>query len=195
MDEKSLSANFFLDSITSVFNLVILAFVQNEWMLYIGGMVAFLDNTSTTMFRSLISKNVNADEVGRVFSVVGFFQALLPFATGPAFGYLYKNTVEHQPNAFLLLVIGIKFVLFVVVFLVNNGMRREERRRCKKNKEKLDTIAKEDPHQLQTKLISENKDNLVAHHIAAKSLANNASDDESCESSLSNTDPDLPSSN
>ena len=67
----------FLDSITSVVNLFVLAFVQNVWMLYIGGIVAFLDNTSTTMFRSLISKNVKADEIGKVFSVVGVFQALL----------------------------------------------------------------------------------------------------------------------
>ena len=104
-----------LDSITSVVNLFVLAFVQNVWMLYIGGIVAFLDNTSTTMFRSLISKNVEADEIGKVFSVVGVFQALLPFASGPIFGYLYKSTVAYQPNSFLFLVIGILPCIHILI--------------------------------------------------------------------------------
>ena len=81
-------------------------------MLYIGGIIALLDNTSTTMFRSLISKNVDADEIGKVFSVVGVFQALLPFASGPIFGYLYKSTVEYQPNAFLFLIIGTYWLVY-----------------------------------------------------------------------------------
>ena len=148
-------------------------------MLYVGGIVAFLDNTSTTMFRSLISKNVDADEIGKVFSVVGVFQALLPFASGPIFGYLYKSTVAFQPNAFLFLVISIKILLFIVVFCVNRGMIREEKH-SKKVKAKLEK--ENDNHDLQTKLISEdNKDNLISHHMAAKSLANKVSNDESSE--------------
>ena len=51
------------DSSTSVVNLIIMALAVNEWMLYIGGLFAFLDSTSTTMFRSLISKNVQNDKI------------------------------------------------------------------------------------------------------------------------------------
>ena len=170
-----------LDSITSVVNLFVLAFVQNVWMLYIGGLVAFLDNTSTTMFRSLISKNVKADEIGKVFSVVGVFQALLPFASWPIFGYLYKSTVAYQPNSFLFLVIGIKFLLFIVVLSVNQGMLREASRYSGKIKENVGIENDNDEGQLQTKLITDEKDNFELHVLAAKSLANNVCNDESSE--------------
>ena len=87
-------------------------------MLYIGSAIAFLDSTSTTVFRSLISKIVDADEVGKVFSVVAIFQALLPFVGSPMFGILYKNTVSTHPNAFLFLITAIKCLVFSVVFIV-----------------------------------------------------------------------------
>lgn len=69
-----------LDVVTSFVNCFIIAFCTEEWQLYLGAIFAILDATSTTLFRSLITKNVNPDEVGKVFSIVGTFQALLPFA-------------------------------------------------------------------------------------------------------------------
>ena len=74
-------------------------------MLYAGCAIAFLDSTSTTVFRSLISKIVQPDEIGKVFSVLAIFQAMLPFICTPLFGMLYKNTVATQPNAFIFLII------------------------------------------------------------------------------------------
>lgn len=97
---------------------MIMALCVNEWMLYVGGVIALLDATSTTMFRSLITKLVHADEVGKVFSVVGTFQALMPFAAGPIFGFLYKNTVSYLPSAFLFLISALKFVVFLIVVVV-----------------------------------------------------------------------------
>ena len=169
-----------------------LAFVKYQWMLYLGCFVAFLDGTTTTVFRSLISKNVENDEIGKIFSVVGIFQALLPFASGPIFRNLYKATVESQPNAYLFLIIGIKMLLFMVVFGVNRGMLKEEGK-YKKQKEKLDIgNNKDEAEQLQTKLISENKDNLLSHHtMAAKSLANKVSNDESSEDGTQKMYPNL----
>ena len=74
----------------------------------------------------MISKAVGEDEIGKIFSVVGVFHALLPFVSGPLFGYLYRSTLEHQPNAFLFLLIGIKFLLFLLVMLLKKVMREEE---------------------------------------------------------------------
>ena len=116
-----------LETFTSIINLFIVAFVQNEWMLYIGGLVAFLDTAATTMFRSLLSKSVLADEVGKVFSVFGVFHALIPFVGGPMFGYLYRHTVEYQPNAYLFLLIAIKGLIFIIMFIINRLIPREEK--------------------------------------------------------------------
>ena len=116
-----------LESSTSIINLLILVFVHNDWMLYIGGLISFLETSATTVFRSMISKAVKDDEIGKMFAVVGLFHALLPFATGPLFGYLYSETVEHQPNAFLFLLIIIKVILFMVVALLKKMIGKEDK--------------------------------------------------------------------
>ena len=85
-----MNAFSFSDQFTAIANYAILACVTYDWMLYLGAAISFLDYTSTTMFRSTITKNVHANEVGRVFSVVGTFQAMMPFAAGPLYGFLYK---------------------------------------------------------------------------------------------------------
>ena len=89
-----------------------------DWMIYLGVFISILDYASSTIFRSLISKNVQANEVGKVFSVVGIFETLIPFGTAPLFGFLYKSTVAFQPNAFLFLVVGIKGVVLFLMMIV-----------------------------------------------------------------------------
>jgi hypothetical protein len=96
-----------------------------DWMVYLGVFVSILDYASSTMFRSLISKNVQANEVGRVFSVVGILETLMPFATAPVFGFLYKSTVEYQSNAFLFLVAGLKGAVLVLMMIVRLKERKE----------------------------------------------------------------------
>ena len=93
-------------------------------MLYLGTAIAFLDSTTTTVIRSLITKIIHPDEVGRVFSVVAIFIAILPFIGSPMFGLLYKNTVATQPNAFIFLITGIKGLVFLVVLCVYIQMKK-----------------------------------------------------------------------
>ena len=119
---------YFIDSLSSVVNYLIIAFAVNAWMLYIGGAVAILDATSTTLYRSMITKNVDADEVGKVFSIVATFQALIPFMSGPAYNYLYRYTVAYFPSAWVYLVIAIRLFNFSALLIVNIGMRREKKR-------------------------------------------------------------------
>ena len=78
------------DAMTSIVNYSLVACVVQSWMLYLGGFISFLDFTSTTLFRSTISKNVHPTEVGRVYSVLGIFQALIPLATGTIFNTIYR---------------------------------------------------------------------------------------------------------
>ena len=49
-------------------------------------------------------------KVGKIFSIVGAFQAFLPFASSPLFGFLYRATVATFPAAFLFLVAALKLV-------------------------------------------------------------------------------------
>ena len=112
-----------------------MALSTNGWMLYLGGAVAILDLTSSTIYRSMLTKNVNPDEVGKVFSVVATFQALLPFMAGPAYNDLYKYTVSYLPQVWIYLVISIRVFNFFVLLIVTIGMRKQEKR--KENDEHL----------------------------------------------------------
>ena len=73
----------------------------------------------------MITKTVDPDEVGKVFSIVGTFQALLPFASSPLFGFLYRETVAYFPAAFLFLVAGLKCIEAIVVVVVFIGAKRD----------------------------------------------------------------------
>merc|ERR1719423_323172 len=97
-------------------------------MLYIGSLIAFLDMTSTTMFRSMISKIVHANEVGKVFSVVGTFQAFVSFIAGPTYNTLYGKTVRTFPQAFIVLIIATKVLVFFDILTVHLTMRRNKDR-------------------------------------------------------------------
>jgi len=121
------SAIALTDAVTAVINLLFFAFAVSEWMLYVGGLIAILDSTTTTMLRSMISKMVHANEVGSVFSIVGTFQAFIPFIAGPLYGFLYKETVATFPAAFIFVVIGLKTIVFFDVLIVHLKSRKVQK--------------------------------------------------------------------
>lgn len=99
------------------------------WEILSGSILTFMYSS-----RSLITKYVEPDEVGKIFSIVGTFQALLPFASGPLFGFLYRDTVAFLPQAFLLVVAGFKLIEGVVVLIVFVGVKRDQRKMKKELK-------------------------------------------------------------
>ena len=116
---------FVLDAATSTIQNSIVAFATQEWMIYLASGIAFLASTSTTVMRSMITKIVPSTETGRVFCVVEFLKAILPFGGLAIFGKLYAGTVGSHPNAFLFLSISLKFTTFVIVLIIYLTMRRQ----------------------------------------------------------------------
>lgn len=51
-----------------------MAFAKVDWILYLSGLVAFLNPCSTTCARANITKLVSPFEIGATFAVVGAFQ-------------------------------------------------------------------------------------------------------------------------
>ena len=104
--------------------MIIMALATTTWMVYLAAFVAFLETTSYTMIRCMISKNVEPDEVGKVLSFVGAFQAFVPIISAPIFGMIYRNTLEIMPETYLIVLACLWFIDFSIVVYIDRGLRR-----------------------------------------------------------------------
>ncbi len=72
--------------------------------------------------RCMITKHVQPDEVGKLLSVVGAFQAFIPIISSPIFGLIYRSTVETLPQTFLIVLAALFFIDWVILFAINRGI-------------------------------------------------------------------------
>merc|ERR1712156_1228068 len=88
-------------------------------------------------------------------SIVGAFQAFLPFGSSPLFGFLYRATVATFPAAFLLLVAGLKLIEAIVVLVVYVGVKRD----MKKFRQIEETLKEKDQEEMPPLLSGTVEDN------------------------------------
>ncbi|TRY71632.1 hypothetical protein TCAL_14873 [Tigriopus californicus] len=103
---------------------LIVAFASSEWMLYLGACIAFLDATSFTMLRCMISKYVEPDEFGTILSIIGAIQSFIPIASSPIFGILYRSTVELFPQLYLLVLAALFLIDWGVLLYIHVGLKK-----------------------------------------------------------------------
>lgn len=66
--------------------------------------------------RSIASKLVPCDELGKVMSLFGVCEALMPLVYGPMYSATYRATISTMPGAFFLLGGGLTLPA-VIIFL------------------------------------------------------------------------------
>lgn len=94
------------------------------WIMFLSA--AFqLNSVITVTIRSQSTKEVDKDEIGRIFSVVALGQALVPLIANPMFGGIYKATLDSFEGAYLFTVDA----LLVFVFASSLYMFWDERKR------------------------------------------------------------------
>lgn len=72
--------------------------------------------TSFTAMRSIATKLVEKDELGKVNSLFGAAEALMPLVYMPMYAFLYKATIHTFPGAFFL-VGGALITPTLIIFL------------------------------------------------------------------------------
>lgn len=68
---------------------------------------------TSAVIRSILSKFVDPEEHGKLFSFVTCIEFSMPFMASPLYGIIYMNTVTTFPNGIFLVPVGINVVIFL----------------------------------------------------------------------------------
>ena len=94
--------------------------------MYLSAALQF-NSVITVIIRSQCTKNVGATEVGRIFAVVAFGQALVPLVSSPLFGLVYQATLDSYPGTYLIIVDALLvFAFFSSVYLYISDLQHRK---------------------------------------------------------------------
>ncbi|KAH9639369.1 hypothetical protein HF086_002058 [Spodoptera exigua] len=82
---------------------VMYAFATKTWHIYIAPLIEVFNGTSFIAMRSMVSKLVDRDELGKVNSFYGVAEAMMPLIYAPMYTTVYTSTIKTFPGAFFLL--------------------------------------------------------------------------------------------
>ncbi|XP_037928080.1 tetracycline resistance protein, class C-like [Teleopsis dalmanni] len=105
-----------LSCLSKIFGGFVYAFATQPWHMYMGGFVEMFNGTSFIAMRSIATKLVNKDELGKVNSLFGVAEALMPMVFGPMYTTLYAATITILPGAFYLLGSGLTVFAVLIFF-------------------------------------------------------------------------------
>ncbi|XP_063216920.1 probable peptidoglycan muropeptide transporter SLC46 [Bacillus rossius redtenbacheri] len=110
------------------------AFATTDWMIYLAPIIEMLNGTSFIAMRSIATKLVPADELGKINSLFGVCEALMPLAYGPMYSLVYASTMKTVPGAFFLLggaLTAPAVLIFLWMYKVHNQLEAAEQARAK----------------------------------------------------------------
>jgi len=79
------------------------AFASTDIIFYMAPLVEIINGTSFIAMRSIISKLVPSDELGKVNSIFGVCESLVPLIYGPMYSAVYKASLKTFPGMFFLI--------------------------------------------------------------------------------------------
>lgn len=92
-----------MSSASKILSSFVYAFATVAWVFYLGPIAEILNGTSFIAMRSMASKLVPSDELGKINSLIGVSEALMPLVYGPLYSATYAATMRTMPGAFFLL--------------------------------------------------------------------------------------------
>lgn len=100
---------------SKVFSSYVYAFATLEWHMFIGPVVEIMGGAAFIAMRSLASKCVSKDELGKMNSLYSVIESISPLIYSPTLAAVYSATISTMPGAFFL-VGGTMFIPSIVVF-------------------------------------------------------------------------------
>lgn len=109
-------------STSKILSSIIFGLAVSQWQMYVGSLVDVLNGTSLIAMRSIASKLVTTDELGKVNSLFGVAETLSPLMYTPLYALIYTKTLSILPGMFYLVGCGLTvptLVIFAWVERVN----------------------------------------------------------------------------
>ncbi|XP_059048337.1 proton-coupled folate transporter-like [Achroia grisella] len=92
-----------ISSTSKICGASVMAFARNDYEAYLSPLVEILNGTSTIALRSIASKLVSYQELGKVFSLFGVAETMMPLVFSPLYSRVYIATLHIMPGAIFLL--------------------------------------------------------------------------------------------
>lgn len=113
----------------------VFAFATTTTMIYIAPLVDIVNGTSFIAMRSIASKLVPPDELGKVNSVFGLAEAIVPVIYGPMYSAVYRATMNTVPGAFFLLGGALTAPAIVIFLWMYSEHKKDAARLARENAE------------------------------------------------------------
>lgn len=92
-----------ISTISKIAGSFVYCFAPNDKIFFIAPLVEILNGTALLAMRSIFSKMVQPDELGKMNSVVGLTENLMPLLYVPLYTKVYTSTMEVLPGAVFLM--------------------------------------------------------------------------------------------
>ncbi|XP_028169297.1 proton-coupled folate transporter-like [Ostrinia furnacalis] len=92
-----------ISTTSKIFGAIVLAFARNDYEVYMSPLVEILNGTTAIALRSIASKLVSYQELGKVFSLFGVAETTMPLIFAPLYSKVYLVTLQVMPGAVFLM--------------------------------------------------------------------------------------------
>ncbi|KAJ7365403.1 hypothetical protein OS493_005510 [Desmophyllum pertusum] len=107
-----------IGAVTTVGFYVFLGFASASWMVFVVGLIAIGAGLPPPCLRSIVSKQVDASELGTTFALLGSLEVLETLIASIIFNNIYSATVEWLPGFSYFLMSGMCIIpIFLLVWL------------------------------------------------------------------------------
>lgn len=91
-----------ISSTSKILSSAVYGLAVYPWQMYAGSVVEMLNGTSFISMRSIASKLVSSDELGKVNSMLGVTESIVPLVYAPLYAKIYASTLKTLPGTFYL---------------------------------------------------------------------------------------------
>ncbi|XP_072942794.1 lysosomal proton-coupled steroid conjugate and bile acid symporter SLC46A3-like [Epargyreus clarus] len=104
---------------------IVYALAPNRTIYFLGPVLDMFSSAGATSLRSIATKLVSGDEVGKTSSLISISEALVPVVYSPVYSKVYLSTLSSFPGAFYLISASLA-VPAIIILISITVLRRKE---------------------------------------------------------------------